>query len=158
MSQNDTQFNKAKQKEAFGFVVKEHNPFTSGSGFPLLSTSNAVIRQPHAGDALDTYKPAAEGQFAQEIYTAEKVTLAMHLEGQALIQSVAGISQTAQVGRALARSLADEELAEFVNDYLQNGIRFLTTKHAQHLEQLSGRLGAIIEAEVKPARRRGIFG
>lgn len=153
MTQKDT-----KQKPTINFVLDEKTALDGGKGFGGLTGPRAFSRTPDAGKALSAYAAAGRKHIAKQIIYAEKTKAATVLMSQAYSRSVADLSYTAQINLAIARAIPDEELAAFVEDYVRNGLNYLSVTHAKFLELLSDELIEIIKEDVEPSLFERLFG
>lgn len=153
MSEKDT-----KKDSSLSFVLKPQTRLNGGAGFTAKSRSGGFPTQPQAGKALKPYAAVGNRHIAQQITYTQKTEAATVLQSQAFVHSVTDLSYTAQVSRAIAEAVPDEELSAFLKDYVDNGLNFMAVSHAHFLEILREQLDDLIQQGLEPTLIERIFG
>lgn len=147
-----------KEKPNINFVLNPQTSLNGGAGFTTRSRSGGFPTQPQVGKALKPYAAAGNKHIAQQIIFTQKAKAAIVLQSQAFVHSVADMSYTAQVSRAIAQAVPDEEISAFLKDYVDNGLNFMAVSHAHFLEILREQLDDLIQQGLEPTLFERIFG
>lgn len=154
-------FAETKETEAVNFVVGKR-PLSAGSVFSSVAPAAPFsVQQPLRSGSQKPYGVVGNKHIAQQIVVAEKTRMAIDLTDRTLLFSVIDLTHTSQIAMAVAGSVQDPELREFIEDYVRQGLNYTTQIHAGYLETMRGKLNEYIQLNVEPTfgdKLRAFFG
>lgn len=150
----------SKQAQAVNFVLGKQ-PLNGRSAFSAITPSAPFSAHLSDSGTLKAHMAAGNKQMAQQVIIYEKARLATDLVDRQFLYSVVDLTHSAQTAMAIARSIQDEELMAFMEDYVRQGLNYLTNTHAGYLETLRVKLDELIQRGVEPTfvdKLRAFFG
>lgn len=140
----------SKQAQAVNFVLGKQ-PLNGRSAFSAIVPSAPFSAHLAESSTLRVHMAAGNRQMAQQVIIYEKAKLATDLMDRQFLYSVVDLTHSAQTALAIVRSIQDPELMAFMEDYVRQGLNYMTNTHAGYLETLRVKLDELIQRGVDPS-------